>query len=121
MSQKLAVPNEHLDVLRPALIRASSDFTGIPVPPVTAASLNEDGAEIVHGVLELADGSAYCGISFGAEKKSISGECVFQTGFVLEKFSFIVFSSSLLQAWLDTQSRSLILPTKVRYSFSPTL
>jgi carbamoyl-phosphate synthase/aspartate carbamoyltransferase len=31
-------------------------------------------------LLELADGSAHRGISFGAEGKSISGECVFQTG-----------------------------------------
>ena len=33
-------------------------------------------------VLELADGTEYQGISFGAEGKSISGECVFQTGMV---------------------------------------
>jgi hypothetical protein len=31
-------------------------------------------------VLELSDGSAYRGISFGAEGKSVAGECVFQTG-----------------------------------------
>ena len=31
-------------------------------------------------VLELADGTAYEGISFGAQGKSVSGECVFQTG-----------------------------------------
>lgn len=30
--------------------------------------------------LELADGTAYEGFGFGAEGKSISGECVFQTG-----------------------------------------
>ncbi|PWN91267.1 putative URA2-multifunctional pyrimidine biosynthesis protein [Acaromyces ingoldii] len=33
-------------------------------------------------VLELVDGTAYRGISFGAPGKSISGECVFQTGMV---------------------------------------
>ena len=33
-------------------------------------------------VLELADGTQYQGVSFGAEGKSISGECVFQTGMV---------------------------------------
>ena len=32
------------------------------------------------GILELVDGSVYPGISFGAEGKSIAGECVFQTG-----------------------------------------
>jgi carbamoyl-phosphate synthase/aspartate carbamoyltransferase len=31
-------------------------------------------------VLELADGLALSGNSFGAPNKSISGECVFQTG-----------------------------------------
>jgi carbamoyl-phosphate synthase / aspartate carbamoyltransferase len=31
-------------------------------------------------VLELSDGSTFQGISFGAEGKSIAGECVFQTG-----------------------------------------
>lgn len=31
-------------------------------------------------VLELADGTAFQGFSFGAKGKSISGECVFQTG-----------------------------------------
>ncbi|KAF5347801.1 hypothetical protein D9756_010273 [Leucocoprinus leucothites] len=82
MSQNISVPNGHLDTLRPALLRTTSDFTTTPAPPVTAASLNENTTEIIDGVLELADGSAYCGISFGAEKKSISGECVFQTGMV---------------------------------------
>ncbi|KAJ3572061.1 hypothetical protein NP233_g3336 [Leucocoprinus birnbaumii] len=82
MSQKIPVPNGHLDALRPSLLRTHSDFTIAPAPPVTAASLSEDAAEVIDGVLELADGSAYTGISFGAEKKSISGECVFQTGMV---------------------------------------
>jgi carbamoyl-phosphate synthase/aspartate carbamoyltransferase len=31
-------------------------------------------------VLEFMDGSAFRGISFGAEGKSVAGECVFQTG-----------------------------------------
>ncbi|KAI9298426.1 putative bifunctional pyrimidine biosynthesis protein [Neoconidiobolus thromboides FSU 785] len=34
------------------------------------------------GYLELQDGSMYQGISFGAPNKTISGECVFQTGMV---------------------------------------
>lgn len=38
-------------------------------------------------VLELADGTAFQGFSFGAKGKSISGECVFQTG-KLRDFSF---------------------------------
>lgn len=88
MAQKSPIPNGNLDALRPALIRSTSNFT-IPAPPVTAASLNGDAAEVVDGVLELVDGSAYCGISFGAEKKSVSGECVFQTGPVFTELVFI--------------------------------
>lgn len=37
-------------------------------------------------VLEFADGTAYEGISFGAPGKSISGECVFQTGEFFARF-----------------------------------
>ncbi|EPQ29935.1 uncharacterized protein PFL1_02607 [Pseudozyma flocculosa PF-1] len=49
-------------------------------PPATSPPLGrEDSTEMV---LELVDGTAYRGISFGAEGKSISGECVFQTGMV---------------------------------------
>jgi carbamoyl-phosphate synthase/aspartate carbamoyltransferase len=80
MSQNITIPNGNLTALRPALARAVSDFAGVPAPPSTAFSINENAADVVEGVLELADGSAYCGISFGAEKKSIAGECVFQTG-----------------------------------------
>lgn len=63
-------------------------------PPVTFASeINETDAESSASagtsaarrtpakmVLELADGTAFQGYSFGAPRKSISGECVFQTG-----------------------------------------
>lgn len=38
-------------------------------------------------VLEMADGTAYEGIGFGAEGKSISGECVFQTGPLSSRFA----------------------------------
>lgn len=38
------------------------------------------GYEARRMVLELADGVAYAGFGFGAEGKSVSGECVFQTG-----------------------------------------
>ena len=51
------------------------------VPPVTARTVGPDG-EIVKErlvTLELEDGSAFQGYSFGAEK-SVSGELVFQTG-----------------------------------------
>jgi len=60
------------------LQRLSSVIASFPSSPFVAASY--DGTEWVDGVLELADTSSYRGISFGAEGKSISGECVFQTG-----------------------------------------
>jgi hypothetical protein len=47
-------------------------FSSLPPPT--------NGTEMDDGILELADGSFYPGINFGAEGKSIAGECVFQTG-----------------------------------------
>ena len=44
------------------------------LPRLTADVPSKDSA------LHLADGSVFSGISFGAEGKSIAGECVFQTG-----------------------------------------
>lgn len=44
-------------------------------PLVADETLHQDSA-----VLELADGTLFRGTSFGAPGKSISGECVFQTG-----------------------------------------
>ena len=60
-----------------------SVFGNIPASPVVAAPLVDGNTDWVDGVLELADGSAFRGLSFGAEGKSISGECVFQTGLSL--------------------------------------
>jgi len=78
MTQKITIPLEQAD--RPSFPRTQSDAT-MPMPPLAATTLTEDKSKVIDGVLELADRSAYCGFSFGAEK-SISGECVFQTGFV---------------------------------------
>ncbi|ORZ05810.1 hypothetical protein BCR42DRAFT_456687 [Absidia repens] len=50
-----------------------------PHRPVTAV---EDPKDVTMGTLVLKDGSSYQGVSFGSEKASISGECVFQTGMV---------------------------------------
>lgn len=47
-----------------------------PHRPVTAF----DDKDVTTATLVLKDGSSYQGISFGSEEKSISGECVFQTG-----------------------------------------
>ncbi|KAI9439409.1 carbamoyl-phosphate synth [Russula earlei] len=57
--------------VRPALLRSQS-YTpnGIPAPPIATSHLH------------LTDGTAFCGISFGAQGKSVAGECVFQTGMV---------------------------------------
>ncbi|PWY98304.1 putative URA2-multifunctional pyrimidine biosynthesis protein [Testicularia cyperi] len=62
------------------LSQASANGQVTLFPPATSPPLGQqDSPEMV---LELADGTAYRGISFGAEGKSISGECVFQTGMV---------------------------------------
>ncbi|KAI9311038.1 hypothetical protein BX666DRAFT_1096272 [Dichotomocladium elegans] len=47
--------------------------------PVTAV---EDYKNVTTASLVLQDGTTFEGVSFGAEGKSISGECVFQTGMV---------------------------------------
>ncbi|KAF8531734.1 hypothetical protein JB92DRAFT_3080862 [Gautieria morchelliformis] len=66
---------------RPGLRRSPIE----PAPPVTAPPVI--GGEYplpspMEAVLELGDGSAFRGTSFGAEGKSVAGECVFQTGMV---------------------------------------
>jgi len=53
-------------------------------------------------VLELADGLALSGHSFGAQK-SIAGECVFQTGMSILSPSE-KFRSLTIQVWSDTQN-----------------
>lgn len=69
------------DFVRPALSRTQSQYPfGYPAPPVTAPSTQSEDATITDAVLELSDGTAFRGISFGAEGKSVAGECVFQTG-----------------------------------------
>ncbi|KAF9195090.1 hypothetical protein BGZ50_005155 [Haplosporangium sp. Z 11] len=67
----------------PSQVRPSSAQAVHPVPrpPVTAPPYDQAEASTV-AALVLQDGSSYQGISFGAETKSIAGECVFQTGMV---------------------------------------
>lgn len=94
------------DAVRPALTRTTTGIpNGTPAPPVTAQPVRSDGTAAADVVLELADGTAFRGISFGAEGKSIAGECVFQTGASF----FTLFSrfslNLLLQEWSDTPSR----------------
>jgi carbamoyl-phosphate synthase/aspartate carbamoyltransferase len=66
--------------VRPALSRLTSHSINLPASPVTFAPLHDNGTVMDEGILELVDGSAFRGISFGAEGKSVAGECVFQTG-----------------------------------------
>ncbi|KAJ7904980.1 hypothetical protein B0H13DRAFT_2024205 [Mycena leptocephala] len=62
---------------RPALSRLTS-LNGPMIPII--ASANSEASE--DAILEMSDGSAFRGISFGAQGKSVAGECVFQTGMV---------------------------------------
>ncbi|KAF9324806.1 hypothetical protein BG006_000216, partial [Podila minutissima] len=64
----------------PAPVR-SAPAQVYPLPPVTAPPCDQTEVSTV-ATLVLKDGSSFQGISFGAEARSISGECVFQTGMV---------------------------------------
>ena len=66
--------------LRAALADQVPSRAPSPAPPATSAPIGHEASSTM--VLELADKTEYRGISFGAEGKSISGECVFQTGMV---------------------------------------
>ena len=66
--------------VRPALPRMPSAYANMPASPVTAPPMSDHEKAYLDGILELIDGTAYRGFSFGAEGKSIAGECVFQTG-----------------------------------------
>jgi carbamoyl-phosphate synthase/aspartate carbamoyltransferase len=64
---------------RPAIIRSQSHV--FPAPPIAVPQLSaSETKNTPDAVLELIDGTAFGGISFGAQGKSVSGECVFQTG-----------------------------------------
>lgn len=66
--------------LRSALVDQVPSRTPSPSLPATSAPIKAPDAPTM--ILELADGTEFRGLSFGAEGKSISGECVFQTGMV---------------------------------------
>ncbi|TPX42235.1 hypothetical protein SeMB42_g02766 [Synchytrium endobioticum] len=53
-----------------------------PFPPVSNPIADEQGREPTVATLVLSDGSAYQGVSFGSQSRSVAGECVFQTGMV---------------------------------------
>lgn len=87
--------------VRPILSRSPS-AANLLAPPASA-SIAVDGVEQTEGVLELADGSAFRGISFGAEGKSVAGECVFQTGMLVQA-SVRPWSHASNQVWSDTRN-----------------
>ena len=88
-------PNETSVAVHP---RSPSSFVSTPAPqghlypPATGRGLTpseEDGEQeeaqswedgVADMVLELADGTGFEGVGFGAKGKSAGGECVFQTG-----------------------------------------
>lgn len=72
---------------RPTLSRAPPSYSQKLPTRAAITSLESD----IDAVLELSDGSAYRGISFGAEGKSIAGECVFQTGKEIPSVLFFIF------------------------------
>ncbi|KAJ8658415.1 carbamoyl-phosphate synthase, large subunit [Lichtheimia ornata] len=61
------------------LLPISPRSPSAPHRPVTAL---EDSKDATTAALVLQDGTSFQGFSFGSEKASISGECVFQTGMV---------------------------------------
>lgn len=61
----------------PTSSTTSSTLSVAALRPVTAV---EDLKNATLASLVLQDGTTFQGVSFGAEGKSISGECVFQTG-----------------------------------------
>jgi carbamoyl-phosphate synthase / aspartate carbamoyltransferase len=67
---------------RPVISRSQSYApNGAPAPPIVAPQLHAGEAKnALEAVLDLFDGTAFRGISFGAQGKSVAGECVFQTG-----------------------------------------
>ncbi|KAH9170024.1 carbamoyl-phosphate synth [Lactarius sanguifluus] len=59
---------------RPAIARAHSH--GFPTPPIAPPQLRaSETKNAPDAVIELIDGTAFCGISFGAQGKSVAGEC----------------------------------------------
>ncbi|KAI0085254.1 carbamoyl-phosphate synthase [Irpex rosettiformis] len=96
--------------IRPTLARAASGII-TPAPPVTAAPADRSNAD---AVLELADGTAFRGISFGADNKSISGECVFQT-----EAGMVGYTESLTDPSYEGQILILTYPLIGNYGVPP--
>ena len=83
----MSLPEKPAPPARPIISRSPSVFNngagnGFPAAPASwALPAGRDApSRASNAVLELSDGSAFQGISFGATDKSVAGECVFQTG-----------------------------------------
>lgn len=92
---------------------AAMAAAAIPAAPVTGRVGGEGNGD-VEGILEFEDGTAYRGVSFGAEGKSISGECVFQTG----AYSFFFLRSVLVCGSVLIYSLPSLINNRVPASFS---
>jgi hypothetical protein len=81
-SMSTVAPTPGNSNVRPAIARSQSyALNGIPAPPIAAPQLcASETKNAPDAVLELIDGTAFRGISFGAQEKGVAGECVFQTG-----------------------------------------
>ena len=104
---------------RPIVSRAPASFISQPAPPpgglhppATLKGIDasgeyaedwDDSLAKADMVLELADGLALAGHSFGA-KKSVAGECVFQTGASRTRGSVDVLAHPRFQEWSDIPS-----------------
>lgn len=78
----MSLSNPPVGAVRPLLRRTTGSYTrsinGLPL--VSSPLFKDEQCLPTDAVLELADGSTFGGIGFGAEGKSVAGECVFQTG-----------------------------------------
>ena len=63
------------------------------------SNMTDSSSKNANAILELSDGSAYQGISFGATDKSVAGECVFQTGKPYTNILYALVPETALQVW----------------------
>jgi hypothetical protein len=96
MSALAPVASSNLNA-RPAVARSQSYApNGIPAPSIASPQLRAtETKNAPDAVLELIDGAAFRGISFGAQGKSVAGECVFQTGARIAASPTLRFSAVL--------------------------
>lgn len=67
---------------RPLMTRTARLSNAVPAAPASIALLagEKTPEDSANAVIELSDGAAFQGTSFGSPGISVSGECVFQTG-----------------------------------------